>query len=77
MTKVLIIVRSSRTVDDDTAEDTIPCLDGEVRVIPGAAVLSRSPLVRLGVTGSDWALSDGGDTVHLLKQSMVSELGFT
>lgn len=64
--EVLIVVGSGGTVDDDTTEDTLPGLEGEVGVVPGGPVLGGPPGVGHGVVGRQRALGDGADTIGLV-----------
>lgn len=50
-TEIDVVVGTGRTVDDDRAEDTIPGLETEVRVIPGRSILFSLPLVGRGIAG--------------------------
>lgn len=45
MTEILVVVSSGGTVDDNTAKDTLPGLQGKVRMIPGGTVLLRLPCI--------------------------------
>ena len=63
---VFIIVAACRAVDDDTSQNTFPCLERKVRVIPRTSVLSCSPGIGDGLSGCSRTLSDGSNTVMLV-----------
>lgn len=63
VSKVLVVVRTRRPVDQNTAEDTFPCLQGKVGMVPRRPVLGRSPGVRRSIARCGGALRDGGDAV--------------
>lgn len=64
--KIFVVICRGGAVDDDSAEDTVPGLHGEVRVVPAGTVLGCAPGVGEGVAGSDGALCDAWDAVHLV-----------
>lgn len=64
--EVLIIISRSGTVDDDSTKDALPCLQREVRMVPGGTVLLSFPGVGDALSRSSWALSDGSHTVVLV-----------
>lgn len=66
MAEIDIVVSSGGAIDSDTAEDTVPSLNVEVRVVPASTVLNSAPLVGVGVSGGDGALGDAGNAIHLV-----------
>lgn len=71
MTKIDVVVGSGRPVDEDSAEDAVPGLNGKVSVVPGRSVLQSFPAVCLSVTGRDGTLGDRRHTVILLKHRVL------
>lgn len=63
ITKVFVVVGCSRSVDDDSTDDTLPSLEGEVRMVPGGTVLLSLPGVGDALPGSGWALGDRSHTI--------------
>lgn len=64
VSEVFVVIGGCWTVDQNATEDTIPCLNGKVGVIPRRAILSCAPGVGEAVAGSNWALGDGRDAVY-------------
>lgn len=64
--EVLVVARSSGAVDDDSAKDTLPGLQPNVRVIPRGTILRSLPLVRVFLSGGGRALSNRDYTVVLI-----------
>lgn len=73
VTKILVVVGCSRAVDENASKDAVPSLHSEVRVVPRASVLRRSPFVGLSVSRGEGALCNGRDAVHLLKAGVSTE----
>jgi hypothetical protein len=67
MAQIHIVVCTCRTIDQNPAKYPIPRLDVKVRVIPTTTVLDCPPTVGVGVTRSNRALCNAGDTVHLIR----------
>lgn len=64
--EVDIVVGRGRAVNLDAAEDAVPRLHVEVRVVPRASVLCCAPGVGDRVAGGSGALSDGGHAIILV-----------
>ncbi len=64
--KILVIVGSRRTIDDNGTLKTHRVLEREVRVIPRATILGCSPLVSISLSWSNRTLSHTGNTIVLV-----------
>lgn len=68
-THIDIVFSAGGAVDDHWTHDTFPSLNGEVGVVPRSPVILGNPCVSHGRSWSDWALSNGGNTiVHVVVQ---------
>lgn len=52
-----------RTVNNHRTHDALPCLNGEMGVVPRSTVVLCNPSVGHGGTWGNWALSDRGNTI--------------
>ena len=66
--QVLLVRQRGRTVDLNSAHDTIGVLGREVRVVPGGPVLLSTEGVHLGGSGGEGALSDAVGTRYFVRQ---------
>lgn len=65
--KILVIVGSSRPIDDDGSDNSITILSGEVAMIPGRAELGCSEFILSSLSGSNGAY---GKCVNLGSQQI-------
>lgn len=63
VTEINIVVRSGGAVDQNTAEQSVPRLHVEMRVVPGGSILGCAPLIGEAVSRSDGTLSHTGNAI--------------
>lgn len=66
MTGIYIVLSGLGSVDVHGTEETLVCLESQVRVVPGESVAFGSPLVGHALTRGKGALRETDDTVHLV-----------
>ena len=74
VSEVFVVVCCGGAVDEDSTEDAVPGLNGEVGVVPGRTILSCTPGISKGISRGDWALGDAWNAIHLVRVVLANTM---